>query len=71
MPDPIAVAEKRAKADLRLAQAAEKASLAFGVPFKTSALPAARFPALYAAETTEGVAEFLETITARKERDPK
>lgn len=66
MADPVAVATKRAKADLRLNRAVEAASQAFGIEFKRSKVPANRFPDLYAAELVENVAAFLETLTATK-----
>ena len=64
MADRIAVATKRAKAELRLAAAVEAASRATGVPFNKSPTPANRYPDLASAELIESVAEFIEKINA-------
>jgi hypothetical protein len=66
MADPIAVAEKRARAEQRLAAAVAAASRATDVPYTPPASPANRYPALYAAELVEQVATFIEGITAQQ-----
>lgn len=66
MPDPIAVAEKRAVAEQRLAAAVAAASRATGIPYVAPTTPANRYPGLYAAELVEGVAQFIEDSTAAK-----
>ena len=68
MASKLAVLEKRAKAELRLAKAVEGASRAFGATYRRPSVPSNRFPDLYAAELVEGVADFLEQITAQQEK---
>lgn len=68
MASSLAIADKRAKADLRLAKAAEAAASVFGVQLNLSKLPRQRFPELHAAETTEAVADFLEQLVKQKDK---
>lgn len=62
MADGVAVAKKRAIAEHRLREAVGRLSEASGVAFAPPAVPANRYPALYAAQLVEGVAEFLERL---------
>jgi hypothetical protein len=60
--DKVAVAEKRARAEDRLRQVVDRLSSATGVDFNPPAVPANRYPELYAAQLVEGVADFLERL---------
>jgi hypothetical protein len=57
--DRIAVATKRAIAEGRLRKAVESLGKTAGVKFVPPAVPAKRFPDLYAAQLVEQVADFL------------
>jgi hypothetical protein len=60
--DKVAVAEKRARAEQRLRQVVDRLARSVGVKFVPPAVPANRFPELYAAQLVEGVADFLERL---------
>jgi hypothetical protein len=60
--DPVAVATKRAIAEQRMRQAADRLARSVGVEFVPPSVPANRFPDLYAAQLVEGVAVFLERL---------
>jgi hypothetical protein len=62
--DKVAVAEKRARAEQRLRQVVDRLARSVGVEFAPPAVPANRFPELYAAQLVEGVADFLERLAA-------
>lgn len=62
MADLVAVAGKRARAELRLRTAVDRLARSVGVEFVPPSVPANRFPELYAAQLVEGVAVFLERL---------
>lgn len=65
MADRVAVAGKRAAAESRLRMAVDRLSGSAGVAYVPPAVPANRYPDLYAAQLVEGVADFLERLGER------
>jgi hypothetical protein len=59
---PVAVAVKRARAEIRLRKVLGRIAAASGVEYVPPVVSSARFPTLYAAQLVEGAADLLERV---------